>query len=58
MGKFVVYKDRRGEFRWKLLADNNQIIAVGEGYSSKAGCLKGIDSVKKNAPKAKVDDQA
>ncbi len=58
MGKFVVYKDKRGEFRWKLLADNNQIIAVGEGYTSKAGCMNGIDSVKKNAPKAKVDDQS
>lgn len=57
MGKFVVYKDKRGEFRWKLLADNNQIIAVGEGYTSKAGCMNGIDSVKKNASKAKVDDQ-
>ena len=57
MGKFVVYKDKRGEYRWKLLADNNQIIAVGEGYSSKAGCMNGIESVKKNAPKAKVDDE-
>jgi uncharacterized protein YegP (UPF0339 family) len=57
MGKFVVYKDKRGEFRWKLLADNNQIIAVGEGYTSKAGCMNGIESVKKNAPKAKVDDE-
>jgi hypothetical protein len=57
MGKFVVYKDKRGEFRWKLLADNNQVIAVGEGYTSKAGCMNGIESVKKNAPKAKVDDE-
>ncbi len=57
MGKFEIYKDKKGEFRWKLLADNHQIIAVGEGYSSKAGCKKGIKSVKKNAPEAKIDDQ-
>jgi len=57
MGKFEIYKDKRGEFRWKLLAGNNQVIATGEGYSSKDGCKKGIDSVKKNAPKAKIDDQ-
>lgn len=57
MGKFVVYKDKRGEFRWKLLAGNNEIIAVSEGYTSKAGCKNGIESVKKNAPKAEVDDQ-
>jgi len=58
MGKFEIYKDRKGEFRWRLRADNNQVIATGEGYSSKAGCKNGIASVKKNAPKAKIDDQA
>lgn len=58
MGKFEIYKDRKGEYRWKLLANNNQVIATGEGYASKAGCKNGIASVKKNAPKAKIDDQA
>ncbi len=58
MGKFEIYKDRKGEYRWRLLANNNQVIATGEGYASKAGCKNGIASVKKNAPKAKIDDQA
>jgi uncharacterized protein YegP (UPF0339 family) len=57
MAKFEIYKDKKGEFRWKLLADNNQIIATGEGYTSKAGCKNGIESVKKNAAKAEVVDQ-
>jgi uncharacterized protein YegP (UPF0339 family) len=57
MGKFEIYKDKRGEFRWRLLADNNQVIATGEGYSSKDGCKNGIESVKKNAPEAEIDDQ-
>ena len=57
MGKFEIYKDRKGSFRWRLRADNNQVIASGEGYSSKAACKNGIESVKKNAPKAKIDDQ-
>ena len=57
MAKFEIYKDRRGEFRWRLLADNNQVIASGEGYKSKAGCKNGIESVKKNAKRAKVEDQ-
>ncbi len=57
MGKFEIYKDKRDEFRWRLLADNNQIIATGEGYSSKDGCKNGIESVKKNAPEAEIDDQ-
>ena len=57
MAKFEIYKDKRGQFRWRLRADNNQIIASGEGYTSKAGCKNGIESVRKNAPKAKIDDQ-
>ncbi len=57
MAKFEIYKDRKGEFRWRLLADNNQVIATGEGYKSKASCKNGIESVKKNAKSAKVEDQ-
>lgn len=58
MAKFELYKDKSGEFRWRLRADNNQIIASGEGYTSKDKCKKGIESVKRNAPKAEVEDQA
>ena len=57
MAKFEIYQDKKGEFRWRLRADNNQVIATGEGYSSKAGCKNGIASVKKNAQKAEVVDQ-
>jgi len=56
MAKFEIYKDKKGEFRWRLRADNNEIIASGEGYTSKAGCKNGIESVKKNAGKARVED--
>ena len=47
--KFEVYKDKRGEFRFRLKASNGQIIATGEGYKAKASCLNGIDSIKRNA---------
>ncbi|MDO4378022.1 MAG: YegP family protein [Erysipelotrichia bacterium] len=47
--KFVVYKDKADEFRFRLKAGNGQIILVSEGYRSKAACLNGIESVKKNA---------
>jgi len=57
MAKFEIYQDKKGEFRWRLRADNNQVIATGEGYSSKAGCKSGIESVKKNAPKAEIVEQ-
>ena len=34
---------------------NGEIIAVSEGYKAKAGCLNGIESVKKNAPEATIE---
>ncbi len=52
--KFEVYKDKKGDYRFRLKAANGQVIATGEGYSSKDGCMNGIESVKKNAPAAEV----
>lgn len=50
--KFQLYKDRAGEFRFRLTARNGNVIAVSEGYHSKAACLDGIASVRENAPAA------
>ena len=52
--KFEMYKDKAGEFRFRLKARNGEIIAVSEGYKAKASCANGIESVKKNAPEAEV----
>ena len=52
--KFEVYKDKSGEFRFRLNATNGQITAVGEGYKAKSGCMNGIESVKKNAAGATI----
>jgi len=52
--KFEVYKDKKGEFRFRLKASNGQTIATGEGYTSKKSCMDGIESIKKNAPTAEV----
>ena len=52
--KFEMYTDKAGEFRFRLKATNGQVIAVSEGYTSKAGCENGIASVKKNAADAEV----
>ena len=51
---FEWYKDKKGKFRFRLKAANGEIIATGEAYASKDGCVNGIESVKKNAPIAKV----
>ena len=56
-GKFEVYQDKAGKYRFRLKAGNGEVIAVGEAYESKAGCMKGIESVRKNAPKAKVVEE-
>ncbi|MDF2093609.1 YegP family protein [Knoellia sp. 3-2P3] len=56
-GKFELYKDSGGKFRFRLKASNGQVIAVGEAYETKAAAMGGIESVKKNAGTATVDDQ-
>jgi len=53
--KFEVYVDKAGEFRFRLKARNGEIIATGEGYKAKASCLNGIDSIRRNAPDAAVE---
>ncbi len=52
--KFELYQDKAGEYRFRLKAKNGEVIAVSEGYASKAGCANGIESVKKNAPEAET----
>lgn len=56
-GKFELYKDASGNYRFRLKASNGQVIAVGEAYESKASALNGIESVRKNAGDAALDDQ-
>ena len=51
---FEWYKDKAEKFRWRLKAANGEVVATSEGYSSKDACMKGIESVKKNAPIAMV----
>jgi uncharacterized protein YegP (UPF0339 family) len=56
--KFELYKDTRGDFRWRLVASNGQTIATaGEGYKSKESAKAGIESVKKNAAIAEIEEK-
>ncbi|WAC15290.1 YegP family protein [Dyadobacter pollutisoli] len=50
MGKFAVSTRANGEYQFNLKADNGQTILASEGYSTKASCENGIESVRKNAP--------
>lgn len=55
-GKFEVYQDKKGAFRFRLKASNGQIIATGQSYKTKESCLHGIESVKKNAVAAQIEE--
>ncbi|MFG1906431.1 YegP family protein [Kribbella sp. NPDC048928] len=57
-GKFELYKDKSGEFRFRLKAGNGEVIATSsESYKTKSSAMNGIDSIKRNAAEANVDDQ-
>lgn len=47
-GKFEIYTDKKGEFRYRLKAGNGEIILSGQGYKSSASCANGVASVQKN----------
>ncbi|MBQ9625844.1 MAG: YegP family protein [Treponema sp.] len=55
--KFEIYKDKAGEFRYRLKASNGEIIASGEGYTTKQSVKNGIESIKNNAPEAQIVDK-
>jgi len=56
MGKYVVKQAKTG-FHFNLKAGNGEVIATSEIYKSEKSCLNGVESVRKNAPVAAVEDQ-
>ena len=56
MGKFAVKQVKTG-IMFNLKASNGQVIATSEVYNSDAACRNGIESVRKNAPIAPVENQ-
>jgi uncharacterized protein len=57
-GKFVLKKGESGKFHFNLVAGNGQVIATSQAYHSKESAKEGIESVRKNAPDAPVEDEA
>lgn len=47
--KFEVKTGKDGQFYFNLTAKNGQVVLSSEGYKAKAGCVNGIESVKKNS---------
>lgn len=56
MGKFVVKATKIG-FVFNLKVGNGEVIATSEVYTTEAACMKGVESVRKNAAEAKLEDQ-
>ena len=57
MGKFQIFQDKSGEYRWRLKSANGQIVATsGEGYKQKADAQKGVAIVQQLTPTAAVED--
>ena len=56
MGKFLVKQTKSG-FKFDLKAGNGETIATSEVYTTEAACMNGVESVRKNAPAANVEDQ-
>ncbi len=48
-GKFELFKDKGGKFRFRLKASNGQIILSSQGYKTKVSASNGIGSVQRNA---------
>ena len=57
-GKFEVYEDRAGKFRFRLKASNGQVVATGEAYETKAATKKGCESVQRAADGATIEETA
>lgn len=44
--KFEVHKDKKGEFRWRLLSKNGEAVATGEAYKEKRGAMDAVKKLK------------
>ncbi len=56
-GKFELYEEKAGTYRFRLKAGHGEVIASSEAHNSKASAKNGIESVRKNATDAGLDDQ-
>lgn len=54
--RFELYRDAKGEWRWRLRARNGEVVAEsGEGYVRREDCEHGIALVRQSAEAPIVD---
>lgn len=56
--KFVIRRDKAGEFYWQLVGGNGEVMANSEGMTRKQSCMDSIDSIKRRAADADVVDMS
>ena len=55
-GKFEVYEDKAGRWRFRLKASNGQVVAVGEAYPTATAAKKdGCEKVQRAAEGANIE---
>ena len=55
---FEIYKDKAGEFRFRITATNGNVLAASEGYKQKASAVNAIDRIKSDAAGAATVDNS
>ena len=55
-GNFRITISKRGEYIFKLLSGKNMLLCLGEGYPTKARCESAIESTKRFAATAVIDE--
>ena len=54
--KFELYRDKGGDFRFRLKARNGKVIGISDGYATRTGALGGVDSVMHSAAEAEIEE--
>jgi uncharacterized protein YegP (UPF0339 family) len=56
--RFEVYEDAAGEFRWRLVAGNGEIVAdSAEGYTRWEDAERAVETVRELVPTANLESE-
>ena len=58
MIRFEIYVDQAGEYRWRLVAANNETVCWSEGYTAKQNAINSVYWVKRRASTASIRNLA
>lgn len=53
--RFELFRDKSGEYRFRLRARNGKVILASQGYTTRTACENGIESVRKNSVQAEIE---